>query len=143
MLYLRSDGAITIRLLTELKPETQTEMTALYRAAGWIAPEESGDFLPAAVSGALLCAGAFTQDGRLIASGRVLSDGVSDAFLQDIAVAPEFRKQGIGGAIVRFLIAETQKRGIDWIGLVGEPGTEKFYAGLGLTLQKNYTLWKL
>ena len=74
--------------------------------------------------------------------GRVLSDGVSDAYIQDVVVHPDFRGQGIGGEIVRFLVRELEKNGIDWIALVGEPGTEKFYARLGFEEKKGFLLWK-
>jgi len=34
-----------------------------------------------------------------------------------------------------------RKMGVDWIGLVGEPGTEKFYSKLKLKPKDGYTLW--
>ena len=41
------------------------------------------------------------------------------------------------------IAAVLKERGVDWIGLVGEPGTESFYRNLGFEEQKNFTLWKL
>ena len=75
--------------------------------------------------------------------GRALSDNVSDAYIQDIAVSPAFRKHGIGGEIVRTIIAELRRRGVDWIALVGEPGTERFYRELGFEAKPDHTFWKL
>ncbi len=136
------DGLV-FRQVTEMTPGELAELTALYRSAGWIASGESGEFLSEAVRGSLFCAGAFcASTGRLIGFGRALSDGVSDAYLQDIVVDSEFRRRGVGGGIIRFLVDELRRRGVDWIGLVGEPGTEKFYAALGWKPQRNYTLWK-
>ncbi|MBP5531811.1 MAG: GNAT family N-acetyltransferase [Lentisphaeria bacterium] len=57
-------------------------------------------------------------------------------------VAPEHRRRGVGGAIVRALVAELRKRGVDWIGLVGEPGTEEFYRSLGFRAPENFTFWR-
>ena len=37
-----------------------------------------------------------TQTNHLIGMGRVISDGTSDGYLQDVIVLPEFRKLGIG-----------------------------------------------
>ena len=79
----------------------------------------------------------------MVGFARALSDGCSDAYIQDVVVSPEFRRQGIGGKLIRFLEAELRRRGVDWIALVGEPGTENFYSRLGLKEQPGYTLWKL
>ena len=51
--------------------------------------------------------------------------------------------RGIGGEIVRHIVAALRALGIDWIGLVGEPGSEHFYEELGFTRKPGYTLWKL
>ena len=76
--------------------------------------------------------------GRLIGMGRALSDGAGDAYIQDIVVDPDYRKQGIGGAIVKMLVAELRDAGVSWIGLVGAPGTEKFYRELGFAPLKDH-----
>ena len=94
------------------------------------------------IAGSTVAIGAFCG-GRLIGMGRAISDGVSDAFIQDVAVTKAFRRRGIGGEIVRQIAAVLKERGVDWIGLVGEPGTESFYRNLGFEEQKNFTLWKL
>lgn len=130
------------RLTGPLSPETLEELAGLYREAGWIDREDSTGFIAPAIEGSAAAVGAFSG-GRLIGMGRALSDGVSDAFIQDVAVKREFRKRGIGGEIVRRLAALLKERGVDWIGLVGEPGTESFYRNLGFEEQKNFTLWKL
>ena len=129
--------------MTGVTPAERAELTELYRSAGWIGAAASGEFLERAVAGSFVAVGAFTAEGRLVGFGRALSDGASDAYLQDIVVHPGFRKRGIGGEIVRFLTAELRRRGVDWIGLVGEPGTERFYEELGFAAQRNFTLWKL
>ena len=48
-----------------------------------------------------------------------------------------------GGGIVRTLAAELRRQGVDWIGLVGAPGTEKFYRDLGLTAPAGYTFYQI
>ena len=64
---------------------------------------------------------------------RALGDGVSDAYIQDVVVEPDRRGQGIGSELVRMLVAELRKAGVSWIGLVGAPGTERFYRKLGFS----------
>ena len=80
-------------------------------------------------------------DGKLIGIARALSDGVSDAYIQDVTVSEDFRGRGIGGRLVTVLSEELSSRGIDWIGLVGVPGTEHFYSSLGFEAQGGHTLW--
>ncbi len=87
-----------------------------------------------------MAVGAFSG-GRLAGFARLISDGTSDGYVQDVVVHPEFRRQGIGGRLVRYAVAEGRKAGLDWIGIVGVPGSEGFYRGLGLTERPGHTLW--
>ena len=115
-----------IRLISSLSKQQLEQAAELYCSAAWVSEEEDCSFINAAVSGSFLAAAAFADDGSLAGMGRVLSDGVSDAYIQDVVVHPEFRSQGIGGKIVAFLVAELEKRGVDWIALVGPSfGAEK------------------
>ena len=132
---------IVYRFLHHAAEEELRDILALYREAEWVTPEECGAFIPGVLSGSFLFLAAF-DDGRMIGMARAISDGVSDAYIQDVVVHPEFRGQGIGGKIVAFLVSELEKRGVDWIALVGEPGTEKFYSRLGFEEKKGFTLWK-
>jgi len=75
--------------------------------------------------------------------GRVISDSVSDAYIQDVVVLPEYRQLGVGGGIVDLLLEKLEEYGIDWIGLIGEPDTESFYGALGFETLKNYIPMKL
>ena len=72
-----------------------------------------------------------SSSGKAIGMGRAISDGTSDAWLQDIVVLDKYRKHGIGQAIIRKLLEHCQSHGLSWIGLVAEPGTADFYKALG------------
>lgn len=110
----------------------EAELLTLYRTAGWLGEEEDSSFLSVVAEKSALLAAAFEDEGgRLIGMARALSDGVSDAYLQDVAVLPEYRRRGVGGALVRLLVRELRKSGVDWIGLIGEPGSIDFYRELG------------
>ena len=121
-------SAYSFRLLDSADP---TRVLELYTGAGWVEPETAGDFVPPMLKNSFLVAGAFTAGGELVGLARALSDGVSDAYIQDVVVAPDHRRRGLGGELVRLLVRELESRGVDWIGLVGAPGTRHFYEELG------------
>jgi ribosomal protein S18 acetylase RimI-like enzyme len=70
--------------------------------------------------------------------GRVISDGVSDGYIQDLVVLPRYRKSGIGKRIVATLVDRCLQSGITWIGLIAEPETEKFYQPLGFRTMEGH-----
>lgn len=132
---------IEYRRLREFPDGMLERVAGWYRAAHWIAPGEDAGFLRPALRGSFLTAGAF-DGAELVGIGRALSDGCSDAYIQDVVVAPERRGQGIGRGLIRFLAAELRRCGVDWIALVGEPGTEGFYRKLQWEPQAGFLMWK-
>lgn len=120
------------------------EFQALYQDAGWWQNDykKSDVFLRRIPEKSALFAGAFLEK-KLIGMGRALSDLCSDAYIQDVIVLSAHQKRGIGTLIVTFLIQELKKRGVDWIGLIGEPGTRSFYENLGFRQMKDYIPFKL
>lgn len=120
------------------------EFQALYQDAGWWQNDykKSDVFLRRIPEKSALFAGAFLEK-KLIGMGRALSDLCSDAYIQDVIVLSAHQKCGIGTLIVTFLIQELKKRGVDWIGLIGEPGTRSFYENLGFRQMKDYIPFKL
>ena len=63
--------------------------------------------------------------------GRVISDGISDAYIQDLVVLSECRSMGAGKMILARLVEECKSRNITWIGLIAQPGKEDFYRTQG------------
>jgi len=120
------------------------ELVALYQDAGWWQDDYkiTDDFLRLIPERSALFAGAFLKK-KLIGMGRALSDLCSDAYIQDVVVLSDYQKCGVGSMIVRFLIDELKKKGVDWIGLIGEPGTGSFYENLGFRQMKDYIPFKL
>ena len=87
--------------------------------------------------------GAFDENHRIVGCARALSDGCSDAYIQDVVVDPEYRGQGIGSMLIKTLTDALRAKGVDWIALVGEPGTEGFYRKLQWQEKSGFTLWQL
>ena len=125
-------------VLTIVDTWSYGEICALYQAADWMHPT----FTPEQIEKILkqsFCFVIAEHNGHAIGMGRVISDGVSDGYLQDIVVLPEWRNKGIGTRIVKKLIQECHTRGITWLGIIAEPGTEYFYRTFGFARANGYT----
>ena len=110
----------------------EVEIVNLYRTGGWWKEEYDQREIPRLIRGSFLFAVAVDRKtGHAVGMGRVISDGVSDGYIQDLVVLPEYRKAGIGTQIVSTLVKKCVERGISWIGLIAEPDTEKFYLPSG------------
>jgi ribosomal protein S18 acetylase RimI-like enzyme len=135
------DSTLEIKLV---KKAPMDALVALYKSAGWWDKSygDAPEFLNRVVADSALFAAAFL-DGKMIGMGRALSDLASDAYIQDVAVLDEFRGRGIGGKIVQTLITGLKEHDVDWIGLVAQPGTTKFYERLGFQLLEGHVPLKL
>jgi len=71
---------------------------------------------------------------RIIGNGRLLSDGVCNAYLVDIWTASDHRRRGIGGELVRRLIATVPGQ---HVGLFTDD-MQAFYASLGFKLRPDF-----
>jgi len=108
------------------------EIANLYRAGGWWKDEYDPKELSRLILGSFLFVVAVDlKTGRAVGMGRVIADGVSDGYIQDLVVLPEYRKTGIGTRIVSILVKTCVEQGISWIGLIAEPGTKNFYLPFG------------
>jgi GNAT superfamily N-acetyltransferase len=70
--------------------------------------------------------------GEYIGNGRLLSDGVCNAYLVDIWTATPWRRRGIGGEIVRRLVATVPGQHV----LLLTDDRADFYATLGFREQR-------
>ena len=134
-------GGFQVKILKQFTPEFLQAARELYLENRWIDENATPDFPEKAFAGSFAVAGAFSSDGEIAGMGRAISDGVSDAYIQDVMTSRKFQRQGVGKLIVRTLIAELKAHSIDWIGLVGVPGTEKFYENCSLKCAPGHTLW--
>lgn len=116
------------------------EIANLYRAGGWWKEEYDPKELSRLILGSFLFVVASDlKTGRAVGMGRVIADGVSDGYIQDLVVLPDYRKTGIGARIVSILVKKCVERGISWIGLIAEPGTENFYLPFGFHPMEGHT----
>ena len=114
------------------------EIIALYHAGGWWDEEcDSPEEVPALILGSLAFVVATdASTGKAVGMGRVISDGVSDGYIQDLVVLPGYRGKGVGSAIVRALVGACRRQGIRWLALIAEPGSDRFYGDLGFAMDE-------
>jgi ribosomal protein S18 acetylase RimI-like enzyme len=116
-------------------------ISELYREAGWVDDHQIPKLLerlPKIISQSFCFIVAITDKNNYIGMGRVISDGISDAYIQDVIVKREFRGQGIGKNIVKKLTEYCIEQNLGWIGIVAEPNTAKFYEQLDFKQLANY-----
>src|SRR5271157_270094 len=113
---------VLIRLVDSWVEE---DIVHLYRAGRWWKEEYNPRSINDLIRGSFAFAVAIDRmSGHAIGMGRIISDGVSDGYLQDLVILPEFRHRSIGRKIVTALLEKCQDAGISWIGLIAEPDTE-------------------
>ena len=125
-----------IRFITIPTNDETGQIVALYRAEGWWYPEaeraRDAERLAAIVAGSH-CFAVADEGGRVIGMGRAISDRFSDAYIQDVAVAPECRGKGVGSAVISALVSRLNADGLGWIGLIAERNSEHFYTRMGFS----------
>jgi ribosomal protein S18 acetylase RimI-like enzyme len=108
------------------------EIVELYKAGGWWQESpEARAAIPLMIKGSFCFMVARSVESRIIGMARVISDGYSDAYIQDVVVLANHRGRGVGRELIRRLTQFCISRKISWIGLVAEPGTQELYEDLG------------
>jgi GNAT superfamily N-acetyltransferase len=117
----------------------EEEIVELYRTGGWWKEGMDQTRINDLIRGSFLFAVAIDiTTGKTVGMGRVISDGVADAYIQDLVVLGNWRNSGVGGMILKSLLEECRIRKIAWIGLIAEPGKEDFYSTLGFRPMPGY-----
>lgn len=128
--------AISLHIVSQWDTD---EIVSLYRAGGWWEEESEKDRIPDLIRGSHRFVVAVDEiTGVAVGMGRTISDGVSDAYIQDVVVRKEYRRCYIGFQIIRFLTELCAEDGITWVGLISEPGTMPFYKKIGFQPMEQY-----
>ncbi len=107
------------------------EYFALFESTGW--NQEYGmtsEELQRAVR-ASWCLVAAYDGGRVIGTGRVISDGVFHALIVDVIVRPEYQRRGIGSVIMQRLLERCRAARLRDVQLFCARGKTSFYQKLG------------
>ena len=107
---------------------TNAELDQLYLAS-WPNHHPPYDFRPELeYSLAYVCA---YEGAELIGFARLAWDGGVHAFLLEPTVRPDFRRRGIGRALVARAVAVARERGLEWVHVDYEPHLRPFYEACG------------
>ncbi len=117
---------IKIKIIKKPSKKNISDIKEIYRQAGWLKPYDTERRISDIVKKSYIFVCAFNSD-EIVAMARVISDGVNDAYIQDLAVKKDMRNKGIASKIVLYIKRYLLKKGFKFIMLVSERGTEKFY----------------
>ena len=126
-----------------MKSWDENEIVELYRAGGWWEMGWDSAQIPRLIDGSFFVIVAIDRAGKTAGMGRLISDGSSDCYIQDVVVFPEYRNKGVGTRIVQALKKYALATGHTWIGLISAPGKEEFYNRAGFSaMDKNTPMLK-
>ena len=84
----------------EYSKYNEEEILNLYQSVGWLNYVNQPEMLKNAYANSLNIFGAYENE-KLLGIIRVVGDGYSIVFIQDIIVLPEYQRQGIGTALLK------------------------------------------
>lgn len=126
------EGLISYRSVQAPTEDQANQIAALYQAQGWWqARDDDRQSLIGGIVKGSHCFVIATDGNTIVGMGRAISDGISDAYIQDLTVKKDRRSQGIGRRILLTLLERLHADGIGWIGLIAEPGSCKLYSRAG------------
>ena len=118
--------------IKEYKNYKEAEIHRLYTEVGWTAYTENMSLLEQGYKNSLLVLAAYEND-ELLGIIRVVGDGFTIVFIQDILVFPREQQKGVGSALLKAVLARyPDVRQIE-LTTDNTPGTIAFYKSLGFS----------
>jgi len=118
------------------------EIVALYDAVGWSAYTRSPETLRAAIVGSSFVVAA-RRAGALVGLARAISDGATICYVQDVLVAPDHQRSGIGRALVTAVLDRYSRVRQKVLLTDDEPRQRAFYESLGYAEIREFAEGKL
>ena len=121
------DAGMEIRAYTEYN---EAEILGLYASVGWTAYTDDPAALRNGFANSLLTLAAY-EEAALAGLIRVVGDGHTIVFVQDILVRPQFQRRGIGSVLLQAVL--NRYAGVRQIELFTDdtPETAAFYRSMG------------
>lgn len=108
------------------------QLINLYQSVGWTSYTEKPELLQQAVHNSLYVLGAFDHD-QLIGLIRVVGDGFTIIYIQDLLVLPAYQNQGIGSTLINKVGKEFRHVRQQVLLTMEEPETRAFYEKNGFS----------
>lgn len=89
--------------IKEYSKYNESEILSLYQSVGWINYTNNPNMLKNAYANSLKTLAAYEKE-KLLGIIRVVGDGYSIVFIQDIIVSPEYQRHGIGTALLKKIL---------------------------------------
>lgn len=110
---------------------TQAQLVRLYNSVGWSAYTADPTALHAGVEHSLRVATAWTEEGDLIGLARVVGDGHTIAYLQDVLVHPSWQRTGVGKWLVQEVFGPYAHVRQQVLLTDDDPAQRSFYESMG------------
>lgn len=124
---------IVIKEYTEYKAD---EILNVYQSVGWINYTNQPDMLKKAYESSLKILGAYDGE-KLVGIIRVVGDGCSIIYIQDILIRSEYQRKGIGNQLIREILKEYSNVYQKVLLTDNQPDTIAFYKSVGFTMDSD------
>ena len=119
--------------IREYQNYNEDEIINLYKSVGWINYTNNPQMLKEAYKNSLKILGAYDAE-KLLGVIRVVGDGHSVVFIQDILIYPEYQRQGIGTALLKHILQDYKHVYQKHLLTENTEKTIRFYKSLGFTM---------
>lgn len=111
----------------------ESEVLNLYKSVGWTNYTNNSQMLEDAYANSLRILGAYEKE-KLIGIIRVVGDGYSVVFIQDLLVYPEYQRRGVGTALLKQILQDYKHVYQKHLLTENTEKTIQFYRSLGFTM---------
>lgn len=118
--------------LKEYTIYNEEEILALYKAVEWSNYYKKPKMLEEAYQNSLYILGAYLEE-RLVGIIRVVGDGASIIFIQDLLVHPDYQRQKIGTQLLKYVFNRYENVYQKALLTENTEKTKIFYSKLGMT----------
>ncbi len=119
--------------IREYQNYNEDEITSLYKSVGWTIYTDNPHMLKEAYNHSLKILGAYDNE-KLLGVIRVVGDGHSVVFIQDLLIYPEYQRQGIGTALLKQILQDYKHVYQKHLLTENTEKTIQFYKSLGFTM---------
>lgn len=119
--------------IREYENYNEDEILNLYKSVGWVNYVNNPDMLKNAYTNSLKILAAYEND-ELLGIIRVVGDGYSIVYIQDIIVLPEYQRCGIGTALLNKILEIYQNVYQKTLLTDNTEKTIQFYKSIGFTM---------